>query len=61
MKKNEDMQPARGHCIVCGRETEKGGLCDRCLESLSLCDVDTYVARKRAAEICSTARANAFK
>lgn len=35
-------------CIVCGRTLKEGHLCDCCKESLALCDVEDYVARKTA-------------
>lgn len=53
--------PQRPHCIVCGQETRSGHLCECCRESLALCDVENYVARKTEGKICRPGRANAFK
>lgn len=61
MEQREIVHTAKTHCIVCGQETHSGLLCDCCRESLALCDVENYVARKTEGKICRPARANAFK
>ncbi len=61
MEQREIAHSAQTHCIVCGQETRSGQLCDCCRESLALCDVENYIARKTEGEICRPARANAFK
>lgn len=33
-------------CIVCGRESDGARLCERCRESLRLCEAENYVMRK---------------
>lgn len=61
MERRETLHTAKTHCIVCGQETHSGHLCDCCRESLALCDVENYIARKTEGKICRPARANAFK
>ena len=39
-------------CAVCGRHIREGALCECCKESLALCDVEEYAARKMAAKFC---------
>lgn len=52
MEQREIVHTAKTHCIVCGQETHSGLLCDCCRESLALCDVENYVARKTEGKIC---------
>ena len=33
-------------CIVCGGRSDRTGLCERCQESLQLCEAENYVKRK---------------
>ena len=42
-------------CAVCGRRIREGALCECCKESLALCDVEEYAARKMAAKFCGAA------
>lgn len=59
IEKNTGAEP---RCIVCGRKTYSGGgLCDCCRESLALCDVENYVARKTERKIYRGGGLNAFK
>ena len=44
--KREEM----GRCVVCGADAAGSALCERCRESLRLCDAENYAARKIAAE-----------
>ena len=61
MEQRETAHLPQPHCIVCGQAAHSGHLCDCCRESLALCDVENYVARKTEGKICRPARANAFK
>lgn len=48
-------------CLICGQNAGEHKLCERCRESLSLCDVENWVARKLRCEKCGAPAANAFK
>lgn len=61
MEQNLTVYSVSARCVVCGREVRAGQLCERCRESLALCDVEDYVVRKTSAKNCRPARANAFK
>ena len=39
-----------GCCVVCGADVADSALCERCCESLRLCDAENYAARKIAAK-----------
>lgn len=47
MEEKEGEGEAR--CVVCGAEAASA-LCERCRESLRLCDAENYAARKIAAK-----------
>ncbi len=48
-------------CLVCGRDACGRALCERCRESLALCDVEDLVSRKIRDKKCAGYDANAFK
>ena len=49
-------------CVICKGPAEAGKkICECCRESLALCDMENYLARKTAGKICGTDGANAFK
>ncbi len=49
-------------CMICGNQVKRGKkLCDCCSESLILCDMDNYVAKKEKDKIYLVRSANAFK
>lgn len=53
MQKGEDERESR--CVVCGERAGAAGLCERCRESLHLCDAENYARRKIRAKNAHTA------
>lgn len=53
MQKGEDERESR--CVVCGERAGAAGLCERCRESLHLCDAESYARRKIRAKNARTA------
>ncbi len=51
----------RARCVVCGVRTEGGRLCECCRESLALCDIENYLARKTERKFSAEPGTNAFK
>ncbi len=48
--------------MICKGPAEPGKkICECCLESLVLCDMENYLARKTAGKICGANGSNAFK
>ena len=53
------MKRSYNFCAVCGARTENL-LCECCRESFALCDMEDYLACRRA-ENCAAEASNAFK
>lgn len=60
MEKTEKRE--EGKCMICKGPAEPGKkICECCLESLALCDMENYLARKTVGKIYGANGSNAFK
>ena len=52
----------KNRCLICNAPTEAGQkLCECCLESFALCDLENLLAHKVPTKNCTEKAVNAFK
>ena len=61
MKDKRETGPDEKSGLICGQNAGGRAVCDRCRESLALCDIENLVSRKIRGEKNRAAAANAFK